>query len=125
MTEPSDTPETDAFHDNWDSYNYPHEAIHFARTLERRLTAAEQRAEQARRDALEMREALVEHNDNASSFFQIANRIATELDTHALGTNFGGFAETTHRMLAKYHEVANKARRSLAAVPQADKTGGE
>ena len=30
-------PRTDAFHDKWDSYNYPHEAIHFARQLETEL----------------------------------------------------------------------------------------
>ena len=34
------TPRTDAFHDKWDSYNYPHEAIHFARQLETELAAA-------------------------------------------------------------------------------------
>jgi len=33
------TPRTDAFHDKWDSYNYPHEAIHFARQLEWELAA--------------------------------------------------------------------------------------
>ena len=60
-------------------------------------------------------EALVNHNDNARSFFQIANRVATELGTHALQTNFGAFADTTERMLSKWHQATNDARAMLAA----------
>jgi hypothetical protein len=33
------TPRTEKFHDGWDSYNFPHEAIVFARTLERENAA--------------------------------------------------------------------------------------
>lgn len=62
-------------------------------------------------------EALVSYNDNARSFFQIANRVATELGTHALQTNFGAFADTTERMLKKTHDITNKARAMLAAAP--------
>lgn len=58
-------------------------------------------------------EALVRYNDNARSFFQIANRIATELGTHALQTNFGAFAETTERMLKETHTLTNDARAML------------
>ena len=36
----SDTPRTDVFHDTWDSYNYPMDAIDFARQLERELAEA-------------------------------------------------------------------------------------
>ena len=61
--------------------------------------------------------ALVDHNDNARSFFQISNRIATELDTHALQTNFGGFAESTERMLKEHHQTTNQARATLATLP--------
>ena len=66
---------------------------------------------------LDILSALVEHNDNARSFFQIANRVATEFGTHALSTNFGGFAEATHKMLTKWHPETNQARAMLAAAP--------
>ena len=58
--------------------------------------------------------ALVHHNDMARSFYQIANRIATEFSTHELATNFGGFADKTEAMLKQHHEVANEARHALA-----------
>lgn len=62
--------------------------------------------------------ALVQYNDNARSFFQIANRIATELGTHALQTNFGAFAESTGKMLKETHDITNKARETLSAAPE-------
>lgn len=65
---------------------------------------------------MEWAKALVQYNDNARSFFQIANRIATELGTHALQTNFGSFAETTSRMLKETHDITNRARDMLAAA---------
>ena len=69
------------------------------------------------RDAL--REALVRYNDNARSFFQIANRVATEFSTHELATNFGGFAEATHTMLKETHAITNEARAAIDAARKA------
>lgn len=85
----------------------------------RRMSAAEAALAAAVEREKTMAEALTAHNDNARSFFQIANRIATELGTHALGTNFGGFAETTHGMLTKYHQITNDAR--ALAAPQEER----
>ena len=86
--------------------------------LAARLAAAQEQTEALEKDAAKYREALVAHNDNARSFFQIANRIATELGTHALSTNFGAFAEVTHRMLTKYHQITNEARDALKGEPK-------
>lgn len=85
----------------------------FQTSAELERTRTELSAERARGDA--MREALIRYNDNTRSFFQIANRIATELGTHALQTNFGGFAETTAKLLKDTHELTNAARAALAA----------
>jgi hypothetical protein len=53
----SDTPRTDAFHDSWDSYNFPMEAIEFARKFEREL--AQERKENDESAKL-LQEALAE-----------------------------------------------------------------
>lgn len=62
-------------------------------------------------------EALVRYNGNARSFFQISNRIATDLGTHALGTNFGAFAERTKELLDETHQLTNEARAMLSSLP--------
>lgn len=56
----------------------------------------------------ELEPALLKANDQCRSFFQIANRIATEMGTHAMQTNFGAFTESTKALLDEQHEILTR-----------------
>lgn len=56
----------------------------------------------------ELKAMLIEANGLCRSAFQIANRIATELGTNALGTHFGHFAERLNQSLKRQHDCIQK-----------------
>lgn len=52
-----------------------------------------------------LRNALLDANGLCRSAFQVANRLATELGTHALQTSFGAMADRFHESLQRQHKV--------------------
>lgn len=50
-----------------------------------------------------LRVALLDANEHCRSAFQVANRVATELGTHALQSDFGALADRLHESLQRQH----------------------
>lgn len=91
VTDTVKTPRTDAFHDKWDSYNYPMDAIEFARTLERELAEADERicralgmSEVSHAEALNVIDGLIERTTYAEGLEEALQRIATWADAYPL-----------------------------------------
>ena len=53
----------------------------------------------------DLRAALIDANEHCRSAFQVANRVATQLGTHALQSNFGALADRLNESLQRQHKV--------------------
>lgn len=69
----------------------------------------------------DLRAALLDANDHCRSAFQVANKLAVQLGTHAHGANLGALADRLLESLVKQHAVIL----ATGGYPSATKQEGE